>query len=153
MQQPKYIRLLLLFYNKILYRQPQNIRPDRCNTLLEWQRKIITRDGCKEYTLTRNCKRVLREGLTLYRLSIEQLIYLLIKTYYIRMQTTYIVRLEQSDGAEICGKYGKHYQDKNKNRQPVRKWLQRCRNTIKDWRATRHGVQALLVSNSKHTRR
>ena len=41
-----------------------------CNTLLEWQRKTITRDGCKEYTLTRNCKRVLREGLTLYRSSI-----------------------------------------------------------------------------------
>ena len=41
-----------------------------CYTLLEWQRKTITRDGCKEYTLTRNCKRVLREGLTLYRSSI-----------------------------------------------------------------------------------
>ena len=54
--------------------------------------------------------------------------------------------LEQSGGAEICGEYGKHYQGKNKDRQPVRKWLQHCRNTIKDWRATRHGVMRYLLA-------
>ena len=37
-------------------------------------------------------------------------------------------------------------QDKNKDRQPVRKWLQHCRNTIKDWRATRHGVMRYLLA-------
>ena len=54
---------------KILYRQPQNISPDRCNTLLEWQRKRITRDGCKEYTLTRNCKKGMKEPEDFHRLK------------------------------------------------------------------------------------
>ena len=49
---------------------------------------------------------------------------------------------------------GKNVDFKGRNSQAVQKAeASMVKNTIKEWRATRHGVQALLISNNKHTRR